>query len=68
MKPISSGSLSTAAEDGYVLEYNQNIMTDSLSNSKKGLIFLPPLLSGGTEEENLTLEDAFHDSKRVVST
>jgi hypothetical protein len=68
MKPISSGGMSTAAEDGHILEHNQNIMNDSLSNSKMGLIFLPPLVSGGTEEENLTLEDAIHDSKRVVST
>lgn len=60
--------MSTAAEDGHILEHNQNIMNDSLSNSKMGLIFLPPLVSGGTEEENLTLEDAIHDSKRVVST
>jgi hypothetical protein len=66
MKPISSGGLSTAAEEGHVLEHNQNIMNDSLSNSKKGLIFYPPLVSGGTEDENLTIEDTFHDSKRVV--
>ena len=62
VKPISSGALSSAAEEGNILEHNQNIMNDSLSNSKKNLIFLPPLVST-TEEE----EDAL-DTKKALQT